>query len=325
MTSRRRAGGFAVTSAALAVLAVLTVLTVLTACGSQSGGSPSGSAISGPTSPSAAADPVGLVGLWTVEQASGRPAGERSVLRLAAGDLSWWRDCGVAFGSWRAAEGLLLLDAGQSSVGTCPAGAGPGSTASTWLQRTTRYARDGDGWVLLDAGGRRQATLRPGATLQPRPDVDATLAAPPTLDSAARAAFAEPAPLPRGLQPASPATTAGRWTLATPTTRTPAQPTTGGKPPFVFVAPDGTWTGWDGCNGASGRWLVGQDGRLLTTSGPRTLIGCEGVDLPALWASAARVGLADRELVLVGRDGHELVRLTGPRIVPTVTHGPVQR
>lgn len=323
MTSRRRQG---------ARLAVATLaLVAVAACGSATTSGP-GTPSSGSTSgPSRSSEATRLVGLWTVESASGRPTGERSVLRLAAGDLSWWRDCGVAFGTWRAGAGLLLLDAGSSTVGSCPdsgSGSDSGSDAArtpTWLSRTVRYERDGDGWRLLDASGRQQAALRPGATITPRADVDASLAAPPTLDAAGRALLVDPAPLPAALQPASPATLGGRWTLAAPASRTPARPTAGGKPPFLSVAPDGTWTGWDGCNGSSGRWLLGDGGRLLTTSGPHTLIGCEGVDLPGLWASAARAALAGRQLVLVDPGGRELARLSGPRLASSATPGPVQK
>lgn len=320
MTARRA------TSVRLAVAGV--VLVALAACGNATTSGP-GTPTSGATSGSSrSSDAIGLVGLWSVESASGRPAGEHSVLRLAAGELSWWRDCGVAFGTWRAGAGMLLLDAGRSSVGSCrDAGGDSSATASTWLTRTARVVRDGDGWRLLDATGGQQARLRPDATLRPRADVDASLAAPPTLDAAGRALLVDPAPLPSGLRPASAATLTGRWTLATPASRTPARPSTGGKPPFLSVAADGTWTGWDGCNGASGRWLVGGGGRLLTTSGPRTLIGCDGIDLPGLWASAERVGLAGRQLVLVDPGGAELVRLSGPDLASsvTVTHGPVLR
>lgn len=323
MTRRRT------TTARLAVAGVMALaLTALTACGNATtsgpGTPPSGSTSRSPRESGAMA----MVGLWTVEAATGRPAGERSVLRLAAGELSWWRGCGVLFGSWEAGAGMLLLDVGRSSVGSCsdaPEAGDASSRASTWLSRTARFERDGDGWRLLDAAGREQARLRPGAVLKPRADVDASLAAPPTLDAAARAELVEPAPLPAGVRAASRATAAGRWTLPEATSGTSERSTTGGKPPFLFVAPDGTWTGWDGCNGASGRWLVGDGGRLLTTSGSSTLIGCEGVDLPGLWTSAARIGFDGRLLVLVDPGGRELVRLTGPRVVPTMTHGPVQR
>ena len=291
------------------VLVLGGVLLALAACGTQSG--------SGTPAPSASG-PVGLIGLWRVEGAAGVPADQPSVLRLASGELSWWRACGVAFGSWRADGGLLLLDAGQSSTGSCPATGE--ATSTTWLQRVARYAPDGSGWRLLDASGQQVARLAPGATLTPGPDLAPSLAAPPTADAAARAAFAEPVPLPTSLRPATPTTTAGRWELGEPSSGRLT-----GKPPFLAISPDGSWTGWDGCNGASGRWLVGAGGRLLVTAGPRTLIGCEGVDLPALWATTARVGTDAGRLVLVDAGGRELVRLQGPRVVASITHGPVQR
>lgn len=326
---------------ALRLGALALAVAALAACGTPGGAgaaSPS-SRTPAPTGPSSTApgggpddrpDPVGLIGLWWVEDATGQPAGERSVLRLAADDLSWWRECGVAFGTWRAAPGLLVLDAGRGAVGRCPVterpGAGP-SPATSWLERTARFERDGPGWRLLDAAGREQARLRPGATLAPRPDVDASLTTVPTADAAARAALAEPAPLPAGLRAAAAAQVVGRWSGASSSSRTPARPAAGAKPPFLLVAPDASWSGWDGCNGASGRWLVGDGGRLLVTAGASTAIGCAGLDLPGLWATAARAGVDGRQLVLVDAAGRELVRLDGPSPSPsvTVTHGPVLR
>jgi hypothetical protein len=304
------------------------LLLALTACGSQTGG--------GTTSPTASAppaDPLGLIGLWHVSGATALPRGEHAVLRLAPGEVSLWRDCGVSFGSWRAGDGLLLLDPGESATGDCAAAiAGSADPSSSWLATATRYEPDGEGWRLLARDGAQVARLLPGATLDPRPDLAASLSEPPVVDAAARQAMAEPAALGDDLSPATRTTTIGRWRPSAASGGLPA-----GKPPFLSVAADGTWTGWDGCNATSGRWLVGDAGRLLVTAGPHTLIGCDGFDLPALWASTARVGLAGGLLVLLDREGRELVRLKGPDVVatgapgpsrapsPTRTHGPVLR
>ena len=58
-----------------------------------------------------------------------------------------------------------------------------------------------------------------------------------------------------------------------------------------------------------GLWLAG-DGSWRAVAGPQTLIGCEGVQVPSLAASARAAGLdADGRLVLLDADGAELVRL----------------
>jgi heat shock protein HslJ len=182
-----------------------------------------------------------------------------------------------------------------------------------------RYERDGSGWRLLDRSGAVVTRLVAGATVTPRPGLAGSLSSPPVLDDAARASLAEPAALPARLRPATGRDVLGRWTQADPTS------SRGGKPPFLNLASDGTWTGWDGCNATSGRWLVGDGGRVLTTSGATTLIGCEGFDLPATWATTARVGIDGGRLVLVDAGGRELLRLKGPDVVASITHGPVVR
>lgn len=72
---------------------------------------------------------------------------------------------------------------------------------------------------------------------------------------------------------------------------------------------DGTWIGSDGCNGGSGRWAMGDGGELLVTAGPSTLIGCEGVGVPGLFAQSALAGFDGAELVLLDQTGAELVKL----------------
>ncbi len=312
-------------SARYRALGVAVVLAVgLTACGAQTSGEspPPTSTTTGTTSPSTglpAPGAVGLVGLWGLRDARGLDEHD-AVLRLAPGELSLWRSCGVSFGGWRAGGGLLLLDPGQSATGSCatPTG-GSADPSSSWLSAVTRYERDGSGWRLLDRSGAVVVRLVAGGTVSPRPDVDASLTESPVLDAAGRAALAEPVALPSGLRPAARVNVLGRWRLADPPTRQ------SGKPPFLSVATDGTWTGFDGCNTTAGRWLVGDGGRLLTTSGPSTLIGCEGFDMARVWGTAARVGLDQGLLVLVDRDGHEIVRLQGPDVVASMSHGPVQR
>ena len=76
--------------------------------------------------------------------------------------------------------------------------------------------------------------------------------------------------------------------------------------PFAEFHADGTWSGSDGCNGARGRWSMGEGGELLATSGISTLMACDGVGAPGMVASAGRVGNVDGKLVLVDAAGVEL-------------------
>ncbi|MER5673897.1 META domain-containing protein [Pseudonocardia alni] len=55
---------------------------------------------------------------------------------------------------------------------------------------------------------------------------------------------------------------------------------------FAEFAPDGTWTGSDGCNGQGGDWTLDGDGGLRATAGPSTEIACENVPV-ARWVSEA--------------------------------------
>lgn len=77
---------------------------------------------------------------------------------------------------------------------------------------------------------------------------------------------------------------------------------------FAEFAPDGTWTGSDGCNGQSGEWTLGGDGTLRATAGPSTLIGCENVPV-ARWVSGAVRVETDGDALLLHPAAGEPVRL----------------
>jgi len=82
--------------------------------------------------------------------------------------------------------------------------------------------------------------------------------------------------------------------------------------PFLTIAADGSWTGSDGCNVVRGTWEVAADGTLVTTSGPSTLIGCDGKPLPALFSNATTATLDGESLVLQDESG-EIVTLVAGR------------
>lgn len=57
--------------------------------------------------------------------------------------------------------------------------------------------------------------------------------------------------------------------------------------PFLAVDSSGVWLASDGCNQVQGTWNV--DDGLKITAGPSTLIFCEGVDVPGIFAQAKEI------------------------------------
>jgi len=245
-------------------------------------------------------DPVALVGSWRVEAVAGEePA---AVLRLAASDLSLWRDCGRLMGAWRADTGGLFVGAVSGGSAGCV------STASeltpAWLRQATSYGVDGAVRVLLDERGAVVARLLPGGRPTAGPDVAPSEAEPPVVTDQLREAFRPAAPLPAGLEPADRSRLIGRWVPADGAGRSAPQP------PFALLAADGGWRGSDGCNGQGGRWVAGVGGSLLAVAGPQTLIGCDGVSVGSWLSSASWAGFDGKVLVLLDEAGQELGRLT---------------
>lgn len=238
------------------------------------------------------AEPDGLIGLWRVSAAEGETP--ETWLRLDAGAFQLWRDCGMITGSWAADAGVLLATV-FGADGACAVGrVMPGIP---WLEAASTYEATADGWILRDRDGGVAASLTVDGAPEPIPTAAEFYAEPPVIDERGLAWLAGPGPLPDGLVPASSADLEGRWAPR------------GMTEPHAIFSADGTWTGSDGCNGGSGRWAVGSGGRLITTSGPMTLIGCDGAAVPG-WVGMARlVGFEDGDLVLLDGDGVELGRL----------------
>lgn len=115
----------------------------------------------------------------------------------------------------------------------------------------------------------------------------------------------EPAPLPANLVAATSGTLVGRWV---PSPVRSYQ----GTGPFVSFTAGGAWTGSDGCNGQGGTWTVGAGGAFHATSGPTTLIGCEGEPVGAWMVGAQRAGFSGSTLVLLDGSGATLGRLVKP-------------
>ena len=175
-----------------------------------------------------------------------------------------------------------------------------------WLTSVTGFAEAEGGYELLDAQGDAVATLTVDGAPPETPGLDDSVREAPEVTPEIEAMFAEPAPLPAGVEPVT--ELVGRWLPVVP----PAdgdeaeQPTT---EPFVEFVADGTWTGSDGCNGHGGRWAATPEGSLIATAGPSTLIFCEGAPVGVWMSTAASAGLADEQLVLFDNAGTELGRL----------------
>ncbi len=81
------------------------------------------------------------------------------------------------------------------------------------------------------------------------------------------------------------------------------------KQPFVTFSADGAWTASDGCNNVQGTWKESAPGMLAVTSGPHTMMACEGAPLPSAVASAHSYQLDGGKLTLSDQAGKQLVVL----------------
>jgi hypothetical protein len=289
--ARRRRISLIASSTAAAIATVVTAAAVLLGGTDEA---PARLSIDSPVP----GDPVDLIGSWTV-QGTGRWDGQ--VLRIDGGSLMLWRDCGELRGSWRAdTSGLFVasLDGGSGCVVPID---GDWNPTPPWLASAEGFAIDGDERSLVDGAGRRLVTLRPGGRPSPLPNVNPRLTEPPVATDDDRRRLAPTAPLPGGLTPATAAELLGRWLpVATP------HPSRA----HLEIRSDGSWSGSDGCNGSAGRWVSGEDGVVLATSGGSTLIGCENIEVGGWFAGASHAGFDGAVLVFVDRDGHETGRVT---------------
>lgn len=280
---------------ARAVVALLLAAAALTGCGDAPGDALGSGGSATPTVDTAPLDALDLVGRWHVEGDGVEPG-----TALVLGEqLAVFLPCGVLDGAWEADGESGLLVAGSSS-GDGPCFGPDGRQPLPWLDGARRFAVDGDVRTLLDASGRVLATLRPGARPTVGPNRVADAAQEPEVSGELRAGLAAAAPLPAGVRPATATDLLRRWR---PVGVQNAEA-------HLLFAADGGFTGSDGCNGQSGRWTLGAAGRLLATSGPQTLIGCEGAPVGSWVDQAGRAGVVDGDLVLHGRDGALLGRLS---------------
>jgi hypothetical protein len=242
---------------------------------------------SGAPTPSAGprSGPAALIGSWTVEQAAEEPG---VVLTFQVDQLQLTRTCGTLVGSWRAAESLFLAEVSGTS-GSC---ATAKDVTPRWLGAATAWRVDDLGPVLANAAGDALVRLTPTAApprLLPGRPADESFAKPaplplrrptrrPAGSSSAGGSRCSPARLPLATGP----TSRSRQTASGPA-RTAATDRAGGGPP--------------------------RRGTLLATSGPRTLIGCDSLDVPGWLAGAIRAGFRGSTLILYDARGKETGRL----------------
>ncbi len=240
---------------------------------------------------------LGLVNLWRVTDAPGE--GDATWLRLDAQEFQLWRDCGMVAGSWAATDSLFLGGVWGAMGGDC---AGDGIPVVEWLDDVIGYAQTADGYNLLSADGTVVASLSIDGAPEPIPDAAEFFTQPPEITEEVRAHFRSPALLPDAAQPASADALKGKWVPVGLEVSTD---------PHVVFEPGGAWTGSDGCNGGSGRWAVSDSGEFLATSGPSTLMYCEGASVPSWVAQATAAGVSgDGWLLLFDASGTEIGRLT---------------
>ncbi|MEV1317494.1 hypothetical protein AB0J14_15580 [Micromonospora arborensis] len=288
----------------LATLIVLGLL--LSGCGRQGNSEPVAPRppLAGTAAVVVPLAPESLIGSWTLVDVADPGAGK--ILRLAAGELHLvGTRCGTLGGTWRAnSDGAFLADIWQApaaAVEGIPGCEKASQETPGWLRRVTAYQFDGKGLpVLLDGGRQPVARLVPGATPTPEPNLADSVLAPPLVTDEARRALAPAVALPVTLVPLDQRRLVGRWV-----------PRSGHKAAYVEFTADGEWRGSDGCNGESGRWIIGAGGALLATARGVTLAFCtDSVPVGQWLATARRAGLGGEVLVLLDAQGDETGRLT---------------
>jgi hypothetical protein len=249
----------------------------------------------GPATSAARPGPLALVGMWQVSS-----QGERNAFLALGDELVVWSRCGVLVAPWLADSSGDFVG-GNHGLG-CAAG-------PDWLVQSTAYRQDGDDYLLLGPDGRTRARLVRGGAPPSRPDIADSFREPPTVTARVRVSLAPSAPLPPELTPATRRQLIGRWV---PELSRPGPDAHG---PAVTLTAKGGWSGSDGCNFSSGRWVLGTSGALLAPLGPVTDMACWITGSPApgsvgpFVGGASRAGFDGKVLVLLDRSSHELGRL----------------
>ena len=301
---RPRAGLARAWPLATAVLAATSAVVLLAGCVAAPSTPQSGPATPAhgqpppaTSTPAAPFDPSSLVGRWTVRGAADEWSG--TVVQFDT-QATLWRRCGsISFPYIAGPDSDLRVGRPESWGSDC----GDRPTAA-WLTEAAVVAHRGGDVLLLRADGRPTATLVPGGEPHVDENTSPELAAPPVLTPELRESLSwHPVTLPAGLVPAAIDVLAGgRWFPPDPPSGNP-------DGSWASFAEDGTWQGTDGCNGSGGIYTL-DDGAVRATSGPSTLIGCDGVPVSSWVAQARALGLtSDGLLVLLDSAGTEIGRL----------------
>ena len=233
---------------------------------------------------------LGLLGMWRV---TAEGVDTDTWLRLGDGAVILAPDCDLE-GGWLATETEFVADVLMWS-GECE---GLERQPAPWLTTATTYSSVGTGWQLLDADGAVTATLTDDGWPEGTSETAEEALSPPTVTTAFRARYAEPAPLRAGLRRADADALIGRWVPELATT----------VAPHLRFTDDRTVRTSDGCNVTTGRWLVTERGTLVTSGYSSTLIGCDGIDVVgALNRSATAAIDGDGSLHLISASGAELL------------------
>lgn len=236
--------------------------------------------------------PLGLIGLWRVSDAPGE--WPETWLRIDVSDMQLIRACGPIYLSWRAGSSAFVAD-------TAAWGDGCDNNRVEWLEQAATYRQVDQGWQLLNSSGGVQASLRRDGAPKRHGETTKEMTKPPEINDAVREAMQFPNALPEGAPIVPAAAIQGTWR--------PAGPLISTNPHLTFSA-DGSYTGSDGCNKASGRWAVESTGAFLATVGPTTEIGCEGAPVHTWMFEAEAASMDGDDLVLFNAGAQEITRLT---------------
>ena len=259
----------------------------LTASGTPS---PSSSAVPSatPSPEPLTRNPLALVGWWRVATKAGQ-------VDLGLGDDGKVvHPCGDSDVAWRASPTGLFLAAGIGGDGSCYLN--PPRPDLSWLESAWAFAVSGQRLLLVDDAG---VVVARGVREQPPADHSAYKVTP-----ALTTRLASAQQLPQGIRPVTAKQLARRWVPH-------GKEAAGGKA-FVTFTATRTWSGNDGCNGASGRFDLGDFGEYLTVTGPSGGVACSYESPATTWAMDARrlgVDPQDGSLVLYDAKAHLLGRL----------------
>lgn len=294
----------AFTATAVATSLLLAVTSCSTGSAETASTSTSASSTSS-ASASAMLDTTVLTGTWVVTNTG--TAADGTTVTLSAepgktGSATIVAACGTVDGVWGAnADGMFL-----GSVTTWTASCETSTSTSTsegvspqivaWFTTATTYSTPSDGSATVTFANSAKANI---ATLVALQSPSVAESAPLSSDQSASGESPTSTPPPI----ATVSDLEGKWVQE-------GRPQVAPTPPYIEFDSDGTWSGSDGCNATSGRWLLTDSGSILATAGPTTLISCTGmVSLGTALTEAQYVSITDDTLYLWKANGSEIIRL----------------